>query len=142
MNEQQVREGEEMSLSEMALTLWEILSDTHGLPWSGRVTDGLQCQDKELLCSPFFKKPSLNAQHRGVYRNPASTRTLMSVPGNHSQVQLRNHFSVGLASTRCRWLPILGSDHTVITNKRPVNTCEWDPAGYRQCCGVLELFLG
>lgn len=81
-----------MSLSEEALTLWEILSNTHGLLWSGHVMDSLQCQDKELLCSLFFKKPSLNAQHRGVYRNPASTQTLMSVHGNQVKYSLEITF--------------------------------------------------
>lgn len=54
MNEWQPREGEEMSLREEALMLWEILSDACGLLWSGRVMDHLQCLDKELLCALFF----------------------------------------------------------------------------------------
>jgi len=41
---------------------------------------------------------------------------------------MRNHFSVGLASTHCCCLPIRG-DHAVTAQERPVNTCEQGSAG-------------
>ena len=86
MNEWQAREGEEMSLREEALMLWETLSDVCGLLWSGHVMDHLQCLDKELLCALFFFFLShLNGKLGGSYRNSVGAQTLMGVHGNHSQ---------------------------------------------------------
>ena len=52
MNEWQAREGEEMSLREEALMLWETLSDVCGLLWSGHVMDHLQCTGRHSVAGP------------------------------------------------------------------------------------------
>lgn len=83
-----------------------------------------------VLLEAFFKKLSFNAQHCGVRRNPASAQTLMVCTGTEVEHSLEITFLLGWPQPGpVDTAFLLWGDHIVLNQKRPIQTCEWDPAG-------------